>query len=226
MTKPETSTDTTADTATATDAGTAATADSTAEAKVETGSFSAEQVTELIKKAKAQAGRSAERRVRAEMSTKTETQPPEQATQPPNDQLTDLMSKVESLGEKLLQSENDRSFAERIQGLAVTDKQRNVLRNAYSADDSSQFDSLVDAFGITAGDATQPETEAAPTYQSPGGVSAPPVELTERDATRWTRDHIDRMKENGTFLSRLEQYRDSLPGGGNGVFRRRIPKVK
>lgn len=63
------------------------------------------------------------------------------------------------------------------------------------------------------------------TYRSPGAPSGAPPEVLDRDATRWSKDYIDQQRAAGTFLSELEKYRGSLPGGSNGLFRKRIPKA-
>lgn len=74
---------------------------------------------------------------------------------------------------------------------------------------------------------TAPETPAngngAP-YKSPGAPAGAPPEVLENDATKWSADHIRRLQADGNLLKELEKYRNSLPGGGNGIFRKRIPK--
>jgi hypothetical protein len=65
---------------------------------------------------------------------------------------------------------------------------------------------------------------AAPTYKSSGiAPSGAPREVLDNDATRWSRDYIERMQADGTFKAELEKFRNSLPGGSNGLFRRKIP---
>lgn len=71
---------------------------------------------------------------------------------------------------------------------------------------------------------TPPPAEG-PTYRSPGAPSGATQDVFERDATKWDSNTIARLKSDGTFLSKLEEYRQSLPGGSNGLFRKRIPKV-
>ncbi len=70
---------------------------------------------------------------------------------------------------------------------------------------------------------TEPPAPTGPGYKSPGAPAGAPPEVLDRDATKWSKDYIERLRENGTFLQELDKFRGSLPGGGNGVFRKRIP---
>lgn len=70
---------------------------------------------------------------------------------------------------------------------------------------------------------TEPPAPTGPGYKSPGAPAGAPPEVLDRDATKWSPDYIQRLRENGTFLQELEKYRGSLPGGDNGIFRKRIP---
>jgi hypothetical protein len=66
----------------------------------------------------------------------------------------------------------------------------------------------------------------APTYRSPDGASGPPAEAYETDARKWNADSITRMIEDGLFIQRLNRYRNSLPGGSDGIFRKKIPTAR
>lgn len=61
-----------------------------------------------------------------------------------------------------------------------------------------------------------------PVY-SPGVAVGAPDGSMERDATKWTADYIAQLRAGGKFREKLDEYRESLPGGSSGLFRRKIP---
>lgn len=63
-----------------------------------------------------------------------------------------------------------------------------------------------------------PTADAAPpTYRSPGAPAGAPPETLTRDATKWSRDYVQRLQSDGSFLKELEAFRASLPGGAGGI---------
>jgi len=46
------------------------------------------------------------------------------------------------------------------------------------------------------------------------------------DPLQWSKDDIEVLKREGRFLESLEQWRASLPGGGNGLMATKLRKKK
>lgn len=105
-----------------------------------------------------------------------------------------------------------------------------TLREAFKSGGRPLFDKLAARLKPAAPAAATKEaaTAAVPNaaaYKSPGAPSGAPPEVLEQDATKWSADYVQRLKSDGTLLTKLEEYRNSMPGGGGGLFRKRIPKV-
>ncbi len=158
------------------------------------------------------------RRIEREVKAKGST---EEATAPGADETA---KRLERLEQELAAERRERGFAEKTAGLQLDAKQRALLRNAWDPENPEKFDEFVTVFGI--GKAPAPaRTQSESNYRDPGGAAGPPDGELENDATRWDRDQIARWQADGTFKDRLEKFRNSLPGGGAGLFRKKIPKV-
>ena len=102
-----------------------------------------------------------------------------------------------------------------------------ILRESFKSGGQAAFDRLASRLKPAPAAAEKsPEAKPSGTYASPGAPSGAPADVLERDASKWSRDHVERLKADGTFLQELEKYRASLPGGGGGVFRKRIPQAR
>jgi hypothetical protein len=101
-----------------------------------------------------------------------------------------------------------------------------TLRDAYKAGGPELFAKLAGrlkpASPVTGAKSAEP---ANGSYKSPGAPQGAPPETLHQDATKWSADYVARLRADGTFLQELEKYRASMPGGGGGLFRKRIPKV-
>jgi hypothetical protein len=202
--------------------------------------FTQEQVDELIAKRVAKVERKYEKRL-SEIESKGEPKPkdppkpaPKQEAQTqtqPDGRVDDIAASVEQLKADLAKRDGDAKFAEAINeaGLSLDKKQREIARRLFDPEDVEGSMDNLKALGIGAAK-PEPATETkeepkAATYTSPGGANGPPVETFENNPTKWDRDYIDRLQQEGTFMEKLTAWRDSLPGGGQGIFRKRIPKV-
>lgn len=138
---------------------------------------------------------------------------------PEPDQLSKLFEQVGALSAQLQKSEADRAFAEKVGGIQLSKEQRDLLRGL----PSEQVDAAIKAFGL--GAPAKAPTAEAPTYRSPGAVVGAPDEVMQADATKWTSDYISQLQSEGRLLDEVEKWRRGIPGGGQGLFRRRIPKA-
>lgn len=100
-----------------------------------------------------------------------------------------------------------------------------MLRDAFKTGGRALFDKIAERIKPTATTEAKPVSDPANKYKSPGAPSGAPPEVLEGDATKWSKDYIDRLRSEGKLLSEVEKWRSSLPGGGGGLFRKRIPKV-
>lgn len=72
---------------------------------------------------------------------------------------------------------------------------------------------------------TQSQAQPQPTLATGGAPTQVQKDFSgEVDVMKLTRDDISRLQRTGKFHTVLQRYRDSLPGGGNGVFKKRLPK--
>jgi hypothetical protein len=182
--------------------------------------FTQAQLDVIVATRSAKAAKAAEKRVRSEYegaNTNSQSATKKEAEQPGSE---DWAAKVAALEQKAAISDamNELDWK-------PTKDQAETLRDAFKSGGQTLFDRLATLIKPTAG--TQ-QTEAKkmddPTYNSPGAPSGAPADVLERDAVRWSKDYIDRMRADGTFKDAIEKYRASLPGGNNGLFRKRIPR--
>lgn len=132
------------------------------------------------------------------------------ATGPLQEQLAELQSKAGAA-----------EFTGAIAGLEISEQRAAELKALYNAD-RGLFDSAI---------AAERAKDAPPAPKGPGynGLSAPsPVPDSERLAQphRWTRDEINAMKENGTFLQNVRKYESGLQGSGGRLFPAKTPGKK
>lgn len=66
--------------------------------------------------------------------------------------------------------------------------------------------------------ADMPPTRRGPGFRDAGGVSPIPSLARKTNAVQWTRDDIEQLRGRGEFLSRLAEFRRSLPGGKSTLF--------
>lgn len=178
--------------------------------------FSQADVDAIVAKRVAKAEKAAERRVRGELESQT-TQKKEPPPAPGSD---DLAAKFAAMEAKVALTE---AIAELDWKPSKDDAE--LLRDAFKSGGQAALDKLAGRLKPQTAAETKPMDEPGPRYKSPGAPSGAPPEVLDRDATKWSADYIARMREDGTFFAELEKFRASLPGGGGGLFRKRIPKV-
>lgn len=138
----------------------------------------------------------------------------------------------EELLAKLAALEAKSAFAEALADLdwKPSKDDAELLRDAFKAGGADAMAKFANRIKPQQAAAEEKKMDDAAKYKSPGAPSGAPPDVLERDATKWGRDYIERLKgevgKNGKsgFMNALEAYRQSLPGGGDGVFRKRIPK--
>ena len=175
--------------------------------------FTQEEVNGIVERRLAE-----ERRKKAPAPEAKQGDPPN-GNDPQPDQLSKLTEQLGALTARLSKSEADTAFAEKVAGLPLTKEQRDILRGM----PPESVDAAIQAFGL-ANKANQPNSPV-PSYQSPGAPSGAPEEVMQSNAVTWTKDYIDQLRAEGKLLDEVEKWRRQMPGGGAGLFRRRIPKA-
>jgi len=179
--------------------------------------FSQAELDAIVAKRVAKAEKSAEKRVRQEI----EGQPAQKKDPQPASGSEDLAAKLAALEAKA-------AWHEAVAELdwKPTKDDAELLRDAFKSGGADAMQKLANR--LKPQDAAKEETKVddSAKYKSPGAPSGAPSDVLERDATKWSRDHIERLRSEGSFLKELEKYRGSLPGGGGGVFRKRIPQAR
>jgi hypothetical protein len=121
----------------------------------------------------------------------------------------------------------------------VTEEQRSLLRRLFDPKNPSMIRDDYDAIkgdkdtpAEPAADAAKPEAPAAvpspvpgkPPY-NPGAPSGSPDEMPS-NPLKWSKADYQRLRDRGgrAALDAVEKWRDTLPGGNPGMFRRRAPK--
>jgi hypothetical protein len=192
--------------------------------------FSQEELDEIVAKRLKKQERKLLKDFEAQ-SAQTKVAKPDPKTATPAPEAPNYVTREEFEKERA-----DRQFAEALAGVPgadkLTAKQRRVLRHEF--DPENPGDLVTDAkelFGVAAnsqqefpakGDSSPPEGVVSQ-YVAPGAPSAAPREITV-NALEWSRDDISRMQADGSFLERVEQWRQQFEGGGETLFRKRIPK--
>lgn len=177
--------------------------------------FSQADLDAIVAKRVAKAERAAERRVRGEL----ESQPKQTKEPPPAPGSDDLAAKFAAMESKLALTE---AISELDWKPSKDDAE--LLRDAFKSGGQAAMDKLANRLKPAAGAVDSKPADDAK-YRSPGAPSGAPPEVLDRDATKWSADYIARLKDSGDFKKELEKYRGNLPGGGGGLFRKRIPKV-
>lgn len=181
--------------------------------------FTQAEVTALLTKERQRGKRQAIRESTKE--TQTETDEPA------------LADRVTQLAEQLESERKAREFLEAWASVPnasrFTSEQRQAIRDTWK-----EGVSLTDHVGVlypTAPVAEPPETTPAvkPPAYSPDAAPAGAPQDAATNPLLWTKDDIARLRSqrdaNGRslFLSTLDKWADTLPGGGS-PFRRRLPK--
>lgn len=186
--------------------------------KAEERKFSQADLNAIVVKEKAKAERATEKRIRAELDGNNNNA--QKKEPPPASGNEDLAAEFATMKSQLAVAQ---AFAELEWKPSKEDAE--LLRNAFASGGQAGMDKLANRIKPAANVEATPVDDNANRYKSPGAPSGAPPEVIDRDATRWSKDYIERLRSDGTFHSELEKFRASLPGGGGGLFRKRIPKV-
>lgn len=171
--------------------------------------FTQAELDAIVAKRVAKAEKAAERRLREPESKTTQSKEP-----PPAPGSDDLASKLAALEAKAAMAE---AMAELDWKPSKEDAE--LLRDAFKSGGEAAMQKL--AGRLKPSDA-KPD-EPASKYKDPGAPSGAPREVLDNDASKWSRDYVERLQSDGKLLAELERYRGTLPGGGGGLFRKRIP---
>jgi len=145
------------------------------------------------------------------------------AAPPPSQKSADSSVGDPSIVEKLQKRLQDMEFEQLVGGFKPTEEQRNYLRRVFDPENPREVLEMAKAFGLGAEKpAATPESQP-PQFQSGGAPAArQPGEVSDNPIT-WTKDDIARLQREGSFLRRVEEYANRLPGGSGGLFKKRIP---
>lgn len=176
--------------------------------------FTQAELDAIVAKRVAKAEKATERRLR-----ETDPNPAQKKEPPPAPGSDDLAAKLAALEAKAAVAD---ALAELDWKPSKDDAE--LLRSAFKSGGEPAMQKLA---GRLKPQQAEVKTVDSPAdkYKSPGAPSGAPSEVLDRDATKWSRDYIERLESEGKLLPELEKYRGSLPGGGGGLFRKRIPKV-
>ena len=133
--------------------------------------------------------------------------------------LEKILSRLESLESATATAKKDDSFEAVLAGREIDSDVRNLL---YQTFDPANPDATAVMIAKLA-----PAPEApAQGYSSPGAPSKSADTMRGLDPMQWSKDDIEVLKREGRFLESLEQWRESLPGGGNGLMATKLRKKK
>ena len=172
-----------------------------------------------------------DRQVRAKPEpTAAQPKKDDQKPAPEQDDTRSMLEFLLALGElEWMPSKEDKEL---LKGVMLAQGREAMDRFAARLKPPAAAAPIVPAAGAAPAAGTPPApAPGQPNYRSPGAPAGAPADTYERDATKWSKDRIVQLQsEVGTsgksrFREELDRYRDSLPGGGNGLFWRHIPKV-
>lgn len=176
--------------------------------------FTQAELDAIVAKRVAKAEKATERRLTREPDPTTT-----QKKEPPPAPDSDLASEVAALKAKAAMAE---AMAELEWKPSKEDAE--LLRDAFKSGGEAAMQKL--AGRLKPNQETKPvDDPAAKKYRDPGAPSGAPPETLHNDAVKWSSDYVQRLVSEGSLTAELEKYRGGLPGGGGGLFRKRIPKV-
>lgn len=176
--------------------------------------FSQADLDAAAAKARAQGKRQAKKEFEAQLAQQS-TPEPTPSTEQTDDKYDAVMARLDAMA---AQTETA-NFESAVSGLAVSDDERKMLSLAYKSD-RELFDRKVAA--LRTNPAAPPEPKG-PGFSGVGAPNPQPTHERETNPLAWTKDDIAVMQKEGTFLKRLKEYRNTLPGGGGGLFPAKNP---
>ena len=133
--------------------------------------------------------------------------------------LEKILSRLESLESASATAKKDGSFESMIAGREIDSDVRDLLYQTYDPANP-------DATAVMISKLAPAQEAPAQGYSSPGAPSQSAETMRGLDPMQWSKDDIEVLKREGRFLESLEQWRASLPGGGNGLMATKLRKKK
>jgi hypothetical protein len=177
--------------------------------------FSQAELDAIVAKRVAKAEKSVERRFQNSEPQTTQKKEP-----PPASGSEEFASKVAAL-------EARAAFGDAMSDLdwKPSKDDAELLRNAFTNGGDAAMQKLAGRLKPQQQEAKAVD-DTSPKYKSPGAPSGAPAEVLAGDALTWSADYVKRLQSEGGLLKEVEKWVADLPGGGGGLFRKQIPKVR
>lgn len=182
-------------------------------------SFTQEQVNAIAAKAAAKAKRQAKREFEmSKVQTEETTTAVEQ--QSPPAWASAMLNKISTLESKIATKERESDFAVAIGGVNDIDADEKALLRLSFESDRELFDRKLAKLKSQ----HMPPGPKGEGFKGIGSPTQVPSADMESDPRAWDADTVARYRKEGTFLKRLEDYKQKLPGGSGGLFPAKNPK--
>ncbi len=175
--------------------------------------FTQAELNAIVAKEKAKEARATEKRLRQESDAAQKKEPS------PAPGSEELLAKVAALEAKTMLAE---AFEEL--DWKPSKEQSDILRDVFKTGGADVMKRVAATMRPAQQATTEAKVDDAGRYKSPGAPSGAPREVLEGDATKWSRDYVEQLRSQGKLLSEIGRWRTTLPGGGDGLFRKRAAK--
>jgi len=193
-------------------ASTMETAPESAENSTAEKTFSQSEVNAIIAKESSKLRRKLKQKNQQRETTTTTTPPSQQDAL--TDALTRVMDRLEALEHTGEQRSKEETFSSIVQDREVDPILRDLLFQTFDPKNPAQTLEKLNAL--------QPRPEG---YTSPGASPSMSKEMQRgTNPLRWTKDDIAQLQQRGTFLDEVNSWAETLPGGGNGLFKNKRKK--
>lgn len=135
--------------------------------------------------------------------------------------LEKILTRLESLESASATAKKDGSFDSMIAGREIDSDVRDLLYQTFDPENPDATAAMIAK--LAPGSAPEPPARG---YTSPGAPSQSAETVRGPDPLKWSKDDIEVLKREGRFLESLEQWRASLPGGGNGLMATKLRKKR
>lgn len=191
--------------------------------QVPAGYFSQEQVNAIVAREVARTKRAASKaQPKKETTTSIERMDlSEQIRAAVSNAIGPVTEQLEAMKAETHAAKMANEFMVATEGLSISESDKGMLQTLFQHNREA-FDAQVKAR----------KSVDAPPEPRGNGVSAIPAPNPTPSADRlgaphtWSKDDVARMRADGTLLSNVKKYRDSLPGGGGGLFPAKNPGKK
>jgi len=188
------------------------------------GMLTQEQLTKAVQRAKAQAKRQALREFEEQHQQKQNAnQANEQSSSSTMDamlaEMQALKTQISTLATASAENVAKQEFELKTNGLSMSESQAKIAKTLFNHDRESFDSMLADLHKVDS--PAKPKTGEHTGIGTPGIVPTQPSLMSPHE---WTRDDVESLRADGSFLDKIEQYRRNLPGGSGGLFMRRNRK--